>query len=197
MPRLRRPALSALVVVSAAFALAACGIERASLEATTPAPAAEGKPPANQVPPRDPSVPLPGPQPLPDVTVTTIGTGEPVRLSDLATGDGPLLVWFWAPRCATCNVEASDIERLSADHGDELTVVGLGAKDSLDEAREFVSRHGVTTPLMVYDAGFASWKHFGIDGSPAAILFDREGVARERWFGPFEGDAVLEKARAL
>ena len=28
------------------------------------------------------------------------------------------------------------------------------------------------------DATFESWKYFGIDGQPAAILFDRDGVAR-------------------
>ncbi len=97
----------------------------------------------------------------------------------------------------TCNAEAGAVERFSRAHAAELAVVGLGAKDSLGDAEAFVARYGLTTPRMLYDASFASWKHFGMDGQPAAILFDRGGIARERWFGPFDEDEVLARARAL
>lgn len=183
------------VIAAAALSLSACGLDpKYQATTTTPKPANAA---SNQVPPHDPSVPLPGAQPLPDVTVTAIRDGSGVRLSDLAPSQKPLLVWFWAPSCATCNLEAEHMQQLSADHSGELTVVGLGAKDSFGDAEKFVARYGMTAPLMVYDEGFAAWKYFGIDGQPATILFDRDGVARERWFGPLHADEVLAKARAL
>ncbi len=134
---------------------------------------------------------------LPDVEVEDIRSGEKLSLASLAPSGKPLLVWFWAPHCPTCNAEAPGVETFSKEHADELTVIGLGAQDPLDMAKEFVDEHGVKTPQMLYDSTFDSWSHFGVNGQPAAILFDPSGAAREGWFGPFDEQTVLEKARAL
>lgn len=195
MHRLHRLALPAVLAATAA-GLPACAADR---QAATPGAGATVRlPPSSNTPPSDPSVqPYPDAQRLPDLSVTALNGGGDVRLSSLAPATTPVLVWFWAPTCVTCNAEAPSVERFTRAHAGELAVVGLGAKDSLDQAEEFVDRYGLTTPRMLYDASFASWKHFGMDGQPAAILFDRDGVARERWFGPFDEDEVLAKARTL
>lgn len=189
--RLTRSLILPALLAAVALGLAACGgaDETGQASATSAAPAAVADAP---VPPADPDSPR-----LPDVTVTEIDGGGDVRLSSLAPSKKPLLIWFWAPHCPTCNAEAPSVEQFSKDHAKELTVVGLGAQDSLEQAEDFVDEHGVKTPQMLYDASFASWEHFGINGQPAAILVDRDGVARELWFGPFDEDEVLTKARAL
>lgn len=183
------------ILAAAALGLAACGgSDDGNAAATSPA----DEPPEGLVVQEEPAPDADGDAPrLPDVTVTEIDGGGDVKLSSLAPAEKPLLVWFWAPHCPTCNAEAPEVETFTKEHADTLTVVGLGAQDSLEEAEEFVAEHGVTTPQMLYDPTFKSWQHFGINGQPAAILFDREGVARELWFGPFDEDEVLTKARAL
>jgi len=64
-------------------------------------------------------------------------------------------------------------------------------------ARDFVDEHKLRTPRMLYDASSKSWQRLGINGQPAAILFDREGIAPAGWFGPFPEDEVMERVRAM
>ena len=198
MPRSHRLTIP-VVLAAAVLAPVGCAAEQPGAGTGAAASATTTRlPPSSNTPPSDPSVaPYPDEQRLPDLTVTAIDGGGAVRLSSLAPAATPVLVWFWAPSCVTCNAEAPSVEQFSRAHAGDLAVVGLGAKDSLGDAEEFVERYGLTTPRMLYDASFASWKHFGMDGQPAAILFDRDGVARERWFGPFDEDEVLAEARAL
>ena len=78
-----------------------------------------------------------------------------------------------------------------------MTLVGLGAQDSLGEAHEFVENYGTTSFRMLYDASLESWSALGIQGQPAAILFDTEGRGQFVWYGPFDGAEVLEKVASL
>lgn len=133
---------------------------------------------------------------LPDVRVTDLAGGD-VSLAELAPSDRPLLVWFWAPHCPSCHAEAPEVESFSRKVQGELAVVGLGAQDSEEMAQDFVAEHQLETPRMLYDPSFESWEHFGINGQPAAILFDREGVAQAGWFGPFPEDEVMRRVRAM
>ena len=78
-----------------------------------------------------------------------------------------------------------------------MTVVGLGAQDTYEEALEFVDTYGTESFRMLYDASFESWSQLGIRGQPIAILFDREGRGNTIWYGPFDEDEVLELAATL
>ena len=78
-----------------------------------------------------------------------------------------------------------------------MTLIGLGAQDSLEEAHESVEKYGTTSFRMLYDASLESWAALGVRGQPTAILFDSEGRGQFIWYGPFGEDDVLEKAAAL
>ena len=73
-------------------------------------------------------------------------------------------------------------------------MVGLGTQDSYAEAREFVTRHGVTF-RMLWDRGFASWDAFGIQGQPASILVSTDGRELKRWIGRLDDDDHAEALR--
>lgn len=79
-------------------------------------------------------------------------------------------------------------------HQDTVTVIGLGTQDSLEEARQFRTERGVTFKLL-WDASGESWRHMGIRGQPAAVLFDGRGRELKRWFGNFAPDEVLALSR--
>lgn len=193
-----RTFLSPAVLAAAALAIAGCGSGSQGDAASAAAPAPAEADTVQQQPSVEKAAPAPPDAPrLPKVNVVDIRSGDEVNLASLAPSDKPLLVWFWAPHCPSCNAEAKDVEAFSREHQGELTVVGLGAQDSLGQAEDFVEEHGMKTPRMLYDASFDSWEHFGVNGQPAAILFDPDGAAREGWFGPFDEDVVLELARAL
>lgn len=172
----------------AALALPACGSESSGSAAP---PASGAATTASDTREQQRSAPR-----LPDVRVKDLAGGE-VTVSALAPSERPLLVWFWAPHCPSCNAEAPEVESFSRRVRSELTVVGLGAQDSEEMAQDFVREHELKTPRMLYDASFESWAHFGINGQPAAILFDRKGVAQAGWFGPFPEDEVMQRVRAM
>ncbi len=78
-----------------------------------------------------------------------------------------------------------------------MTVVGLGAQDSHEEAVDFVEQHGTTSFRMLYDESFQSWAALGVRGQPIAILFDAAGKGRFIWYGPFDEQEVLTAAAEL
>ena len=94
-----------------------------------------------------------------------------------------------------CNREAPAVEQFARQHSFEVTVVGIGTQDGLDEAKKFHARHQITFPLL-WDEGFTTWDAFDIANQPAAVLLDRNGASLKRWFGMFDPDEVLELARA-
>lgn len=162
---------------------------------TTPAEPDVQEAPETTTAPETEKAPPKGPS-LPDVTVQDLAGGT-VNVADLASGDTPVLVWFWAPHCPSCNAEAADVERFAKANERTVEVVGLGTQDSVREARDFVREHDLRTPRMLYDPSFKSWQQLGIRGQPAAMLFDRDGVARGQWFGPIDEAQVLDIAARI
>ncbi len=73
-------------------------------------------------------------------------------------------------------------------------MVGLGARDSLGMAEDFVSDHGTTFP-MLWDENGASWRRFRVPSQPAALLVAADGRWIRRWSGEFPEDEVLELVR--
>ena len=78
-----------------------------------------------------------------------------------------------------------------------MSLIGLGAQDSLEEAYEFVEKYDMTSFRMLYDATLESWMALGVRGQPTAILFDSDGRGRFIWYGAFDESEVLEKAAVL
>lgn len=183
-----------LSALAAAVLLAACGSAGSDREprATTGVAAPTAEAAAVTRAADDAPAPAKGP-PLPDVSVQDLAGGS-LSVADLAGGEKPVLAWFWAPHCPYCNAEAKDVEAFAKAHRNVVEVVGLGTQDSVEEARAFVREHGLRTPRMLYDPSFASWLQLGIRGQPAAMLFDRDGIARGQWFGPFDEQQVLDIA---
>ncbi len=133
----------------------------------------------------------PGPV-VPGLSVPRLdGEGE-FALSRLASSETPTLLWFWAPWCPICGEEAPAIERLAADAGAELSVVAIGGRDHAANGPEFVARHGLRTPTMLFDESMAVWRAYRIVGQPGAVLLDRAGRERGRWSGPFDTRLALE-----
>jgi thiol-disulfide isomerase/thioredoxin len=128
-------------------------------------------------------------------TVPTLAGDGEFDLAALADADKPTLLWFWAPWCPTCNAQAPSIERLGAEGA--LTVVAIGGRDKAPAGREFAAKHNLTAPTLLFDESMRVWEAYRIVGQPVAVLLDRDGVERRRWFGPLDNRAVVATAEAL
>ena len=133
---------------------------------------------------------------VPALTVTRLDDGGEYELAQLNSSDKPTLLWFWAPWCPICGGEAPKIQQLAA-QDQTLNVVAIGGRDDLANGPEFVSRHGLTAPTLLFDETMQVWEHYGIPGQPGAVLLDTEGRERGRWIGAFDPTLAAEAAQKL
>lgn len=80
-----------------------------------------------------------------------------------------------------------------AQQNPSLTVIGLGAQDSIEFANEFVSTTGTGGGeiTMLWDPSFDSWRHFGVRSQPYWILFDANGTMVTSRPGAVDTNAVV------
>ena len=48
---------------------------------------------------------------------------------------------------------------------------------------------------MLWDRGFESWDHFGVQGQPASVLISARGRELKRWIGELSDDERAEVLR--
>lgn len=119
---------------------------------------------------------------LPALTVENVAGGQ-VDLASYFPAERPVVVWFWAPHCSTCRKEAPDVETFATEHdGKTVTLIGLGAQDSLEMATGFVEKYGPGSATMLWDPSGESWRAMDVYGQPVTILLDRNGREVKRWF---------------
>jgi thiol-disulfide isomerase/thioredoxin len=199
MNRLRLPALAAVAITL----LAACGSATSAESGAAPeaAPAAAvasagAEPDSASAASQGPAasdIPAVSPDSLvPAVDVVDVRTGDTVNLGSVVPSDKPVLLWAWAPHCPSCRAEAGDLEKFAASNQDRLAVVGIGTQDDLDYARGFLEDTGVTTPLMLWNESFESWRTIGITAQPTWILLRGDGSFIDGWIGALPEDRILE-----
>lgn len=100
-----------------------------------------------------------------------------------ATGNRPVLVYFFAPWCKICAVSSDNLTRLRRLRDDDslaiLTVV-LDWQD-LEEVRNYVDRHELDLPVVLGDSQIAQdWRVYAF---PTYYVLDSERRIRRRDLG--------------
>ncbi|HEX2222109.1 MAG TPA: DsbE family thiol:disulfide interchange protein [Candidatus Limnocylindria bacterium] len=133
-------------------------------------------------------------RPLPPFEAATLD-GE--RLASDALRGRPAIVNVWASWCGPCVDEHPVLLGLEAEHGDELSVVGLLYQDEADAARRWLARYGDGgwPTLLDPDGGIAL--DLGVTGPPETYFVDASGIVRFKWFGPLSQQVVDEQLAAL
>ncbi len=114
----------------------------------------------------------------PDFTAVTLD-GDEVTLSEFR--GRPVWLTFGATWCASCRVEAPDIQA-AYEESDDTVVLAVYLSEDADDVRPYVERLGMTfTHLPDPDERLAS--RFHVIGVPMHYFIDREGVVRALKFG--------------
>ncbi|MGD9526225.1 MAG: TlpA family protein disulfide reductase [Dehalococcoidia bacterium] len=177
------PLLACLVLTACGSQVTATGLSAGSQSATTPtsSEAVQGPRAAPALSPDNV---------VPAVPVIDVRTGENVDLGSVVPSDKPVLLWAWAPHCPTCRAEAPEVEAFAAANVDALTIVGMGTQDDLEYAKGFLADTGVSTPRMLWDPGFDSWRALGVTSQPTWILVRGDGSFIAGWVGGFPADEI-------
>ena len=87
----------------------------------------------------------------------------------------PVVLNFFASWCAPCKREAPALEHVYRDYRSQgVVVLGIDTNDASNDARRFISAHGVTYPT-VGGAGDGMTSKYAIPGLPVTYVLNRQG----------------------
>jgi cytochrome c biogenesis protein CcmG, thiol:disulfide interchange protein DsbE len=136
-------------------------------------------------------------QPVPSFSLTGLD-GHAV---DLATQRGKVVILnFWATWCPPCVEEMPSLERLHRTLGPEgLVVISVSVDEDEATLREFVTKHGVTFPVLRDPSRRVANDVYRTTGFPETFVIDAAGVLREKFIGPAEWStpAALDHFRGI
>ncbi len=144
---------------------------------------------------RDPrSIPSPliG-KPLPALAGPTLDSGT---FDDGSLAGRPAIVNVWASYCVPCRAEHGLLRDLVAQHGDDVSVIGVIYETSEDVARSFQQRYGSGWTELT-DPGGRTALDLGVVGPPETFFVDADGIVRYRHIGPLTTEVLREQLAAL
>ncbi|MEV4121844.1 thioredoxin-like domain-containing protein [Micromonospora sp. NPDC049645] len=191
--QLRRAATAGALVV-ALFGAAACtGTAPGGPAVAGSAPASTGSAPAPTEPATGP--PAAAPAQVPDVlrfTGTTLG-GAPFDAARLA--GKPVVLWFWAPWCATCASQAWTVAEIAPRYRDTVPIVGVAGLGERKAMKEFVTEFDLGATPQIDDSKGALWKRFTVTEQSIFVIIDRSGKVVHQGF--LDGEALTARVAAL
>ncbi len=110
-----------------------------------------------------------------------------------------VLIDFWATWCQPCKKEMPGYQKLADHYGAEgFAVIGLKLDIMADteEPRAFARRLGIRYPLAVATDEVKN-KFGGIEGLPTTLIYDRQGILRQKIIGFEYTDVVEADLKAL
>jgi cytochrome c biogenesis protein CcmG/thiol:disulfide interchange protein DsbE len=117
----------------------------------------------------------------PNFTLERLDRAGTLKLSDLH--GKAVAVNFWASWCAPCKQEVPYLEQAwSQNRAKGLVVLGVDANDFRSDARGFMSKFGITYPV-VYDGPGKTLGPWGIKGFPETYVVNREGRVVDAFVG--------------
>ena len=115
------------------------------------------------------------------------------RISSADLRGKVVLIDFWATWCQPCKKEMPGYQKLADQYGSRgFAVMGfkLNIMADTEEPRTFARRLGIHYPLAVATDEIKN-KFGGIEGLPTTLIYDRQGILRQKIIG-FEYTDVIE-----
>lgn len=114
---------------------------------------------------------------------------------------GPVLLDFWTRSCVACVDAGLEIDRLRAQFGAVLTVVGVHcpkfpAERHIDSVRHALSQLRVRHPV-VNDPDFRMWRMYGVQEWPTAVLIAPDGSLAAQAVGGGEIAGLADHLEAM
>ncbi|MEU7609742.1 redoxin domain-containing protein [Micromonospora sp. NPDC049204] len=187
-----RRAGAAVALATALLGVVSC-TGTAAPPAAVAAPATTGAPPAaNATATGSPST---APAAVPDAlrfTGTTL-TGAAFDAAQLA--GKPVVLWFWAPWCATCASQAWTVAEIAPRYRETVPIIGVAGLGEQRAMKEFVTEFDLAGTPQIEDRKGALWKRFRVTEQSIFVIIDRNGRVVHQGF--LDGEALAARVAAL
>ena len=121
--------------------------------------------------------------------------GAPVALRDFA--GRPLWIIFWKTACDPCEAEAPAVAAAYAAHrAAGLVLLGIDVWDTPAVVHDYTEGHSVDYPIAI-DTSSAFIAAYGVWGAPTHYFIGPDGIIRDRYFGPMNGDLIERSLAAI
>jgi thiol-disulfide isomerase/thioredoxin len=107
----------------------------------------------------------------------------------------PLALWFWAPWCPTCLMQAPGLRQAQLRSGAKVNVVGVAGLDQAGAMPEFVRLAKIAAITNISDPEGTIWKRFGVTEQSVLVLLDASG--REVYRGTPTAAEIPDRIAAL
>jgi thiol-disulfide isomerase/thioredoxin len=89
---------------------------------------------------------------------------------------------FWATWCIPCREEMPVLERLHQTYQQDLAIISIDLKESVDQVKAFFQKHGLSFPSLL-DPNGVVFRDYLVAGMPTTYLIDRDGTMLARGVG--------------
>ncbi|MEV4483388.1 TlpA family protein disulfide reductase [Micromonospora coxensis] len=183
-------AVLAGVLVAAAGCAAGDDPARSATEAVVPVGT------ASPLPSGGPATGAPSaPAQVPDTLRFTAKTldGTPFSAAELA--GKPVVLWFWAPWCATCASQAWTVAEIAPKYRDTVPIVGVAGLGEQKAMKDFVTEFELAGTPQLDDRAGALWRRFEVVEQSTFLIIDRDGRVVHQGF--LDGEDLTRRVAAL
>ncbi|MFC0002871.1 TlpA family protein disulfide reductase [Micromonospora siamensis] len=185
-------------LVAALVSVTSCAVSEAPTARTDHPAAAATAPPgataAGAAPPpgtSTPAAPATVPQAL-RFTGTTLDGGS---FSAAGLAGRPVVLWFWAPWCATCASQAWTVAEIAPKYRDTVPIVGVAGLGERPAMKDFVTEFDLAGTTQLDDHAGELWRRFKVVEQSTFVVLDRDGRVVHRGF--LDGEALTRRVAEL
>ncbi|RZU77473.1 thiol-disulfide isomerase/thioredoxin [Micromonospora kangleipakensis] len=188
---------TAAVAVAALLGVASCAVGPepappvSAVAAASPAAPTIGPAAPTGTPAATPAVPARVPETLKFTAKTLDGT----RFSAAELAGKPVVLWFWAPWCATCASQAWTVAEIAPKYRDTVPIVGVAGLGEQQAMKEFVTEFDLAGTPQLDDRAGALWRRFEVVEQSTFLIIDRDGRVVHQGF--LDGESLSRRVAAL
>lgn len=106
-----------------------------------------------------------------------------------------MVLWFWAPWCATCASQAWTVAEIAPKYRDTVPVIGVAGLGEQPAMKQFVTEFDLAGTPQLDDRAGTLWRRFEVVEQSTFVIIDRDGrVVRQ---GFLDGESLTRQVEAL
>ena len=147
----------------------------------------------------------PGEVPYPQLATNDAVVGKSIPAIEVLAESGkqvststwigrPLVINFWYSTCEPCRREMPLLADTAKSYSGDVTFIGVNMNDSIETARQFADRYGVTYDL-VFDINGNLARELGVATAPVTLFVDKTGTIVDQVAGELDGSDLVGRLR--